>query len=293
MDMLLRSFMFVPAYNRKFIEKALGSDADAIILDMEDSVPQDKRSEARHIIREYGAQKRLKEKKSFIRINPMGTPDFVEDISGLVIDGLAGFMPSKVYDAGDIVFMDRLLTFMEMKNGLEPGKLCLAPLIETTGALANVQEIACASPRLAALCFGGEDYLNDLGSVYTYQASALVVPRALIANAARSAGLLPIDTPYVDIADLEGFEKAERRAYENGYAGCLVLNPGQIEAANRAFSPDGDKVAYSRRVIEAVRASEKEKGSSVVMLDGGMVGPPMRKRAEAGLRQMEMIEKRM
>lgn len=293
MDILLRSFMFVPAYNRKFIEKALESDADAIILDMEDSVPEDKRTDARKMILEYGKKGMLQKKKVFIRINEMESMDFVSDVSELVIDGITGFMPSKIYCADDIIFMDRLLSFMERHNGLEAGKLLLAPLIETTSALAEVQKIAFASPRLVALCFGGEDYLNDLGSVYTYQASALVVPRALIANAARSAGLLPIDTPYIDIADIAGFEKAERQAYENGYAGCLVLNPKQIEAANRAFMPDPDKIAYSEKVIKAVQESEKEKGSSVAMLDGAMVGPPMRKRAEIVIKQMEMIQKQV
>lgn len=293
MDILLRSFMFVPAYNRKFIEKALVSNADAIILDMEDAVPGDKRADARKMILEYGKTGKFQQKKIFIRINEMESMDFVADISELVIDSIAGFMPSKICGADDIIFIDRLLSFMEKRNGLEVGKLLLAPLIETTKALARVQEIAFASPRLVALCFGGEDYLNDLGSVYTYQASALVVPRALIANAARSAGLLPIDTPYIDIADAAGFEKAERQAYENGYAGCLILNPNQIEAANRAFMPEPDKVVYSKRVIKVVQESEKEKNSSIAMLDGAMVGPPMRKRAEAVIRQMEAVGKQL
>lgn len=290
-EMLLRSFMFVPAYNRKFIDKALTSEADAIILDMEDSVPWDKRADARNIIKEYAKVGLLKQKIVFIRINSMDTQDFVEDISELVLQDVKGFMPSKIDSAEDIVFIDKLLNFMEMKKEMPVGKYMLAPLIETTQALANIDGIARASARLVALCFGGEDYLNDLGSVYTYHAPALMIPRALIANAARSAGLLPIDTPYVNIPDIEGFEKAERQAYENGYAGCLVLNPRQIEAANRAFMPDKCKVEYSRRIIAAVKEAEKVKSSSVVMLDGGMVGPPMRKRAENVIRQIELIER--
>jgi len=291
-EILLRSFMFVPAYNRKFIDKALVSEADAIILDMEDSVPKDKRTDARGIINEYASVGLLSQKNVFIRINPLNTQDFVEDISELVLEDIQGFMPSKVNSAEDIVFVDKLLKFMEVKNGLTIGKHLLAPLIETTRALANIDGIANASPRLVALCFGGEDYLNDLGSVYTYHAPALMIPRAIVANAARCAGLLPIDTPYINIPDVEGFERAARQAYENGYAGCLILSPRQIEAANRAFMPDDEKVEYSRRIIEAVKESERINSSSVVMLDGGMVGPPMRKRAEAVIRQVELIEKK-
>lgn len=289
-NILLRSFMFLPAYNCKFIEKALVSDADAIILDMEDSVPEDKRQIARENIIRYSKENKLNNKNVFIRINHIGTKDFVEDMSQLVVPGINGFMPSKIYTVEDIVFIDKLLSFFELKNGLKDQEILLAPLIETVDAVNNAKEIAKSSDRLVALCLGGEDYLNDLGSVYTYQESALEYPRALLVNAARAAGILPIDTPYVNIPDLEGFKKREKLAYQNGFAGCLVLNPKQIDIANYAFMPDNEKVNYSYRVIEAVKQAMEENSSGVAMLDGGMVGPPMRKRAEAVLKQMEIIE---
>lgn len=291
-NMLLRSFLFLPAYNRKFISKALKSNADAIILDMEDSVSPEKREEARSVIKEYASDKVFENKNVFIRINEIGSKDFVEDISELTLEGITGFMPSKIHSADDVVFLDKLLEFYEIKKGIEKNSFLLAPLIETTDAVANIYEIAKASYRLIALCFGGEDYLHDLGSVYTYQESAFIMPRAMIANAARSNGLLPIDTPYLNINDLKGFEEKEHLAYKNGFAGCLLVNPKQIEYANRAFLPDEDIIIQSKRVIEVINNREHDKGTeSICMLDDGMIGPPMIKRAISVTKLMKMIDR--
>ena len=287
--MLLRSFMFLPAYNTKFIDKALSSNADALILDMEDSVPLAQRQSARENIIDYNNKGLFNNKNIFIRINEIGTKDFAEDITQLVLKGITGFMPSKIMNAEDVVFLDKMIEVLEIKNNIEVGTIKLSPLIETTSAVMDINRIAKASKRLVALCFGGEDYLNDLGSTYTYQESAFVMPRAMIVNAARAAGLLPIDTPYLNIADVEGFEEKERAAYKNGFAGCLILNPKQIDPANRAFSPDEEKVEYSKRVIEAVEVAAVENQSGVAMLDGSMIGPPMRKRAQNVLEQVALI----
>lgn len=286
-ELRLRSFMFLPAHNKKFLDKAIASEADAIILDLEDGVPHFRRVDARENIVSYSAQGLFDQRKNiFIRINPIDTNDFIVDIDELTLSSIDGFMPSKVDTAEDIVFLDRLLDFYERKKNLPVGKFKLAPLIETTKAIGNINEIAKASDRLVALCLGGEDYLNDLGSVFTYQESALMYPRAVLVNAARANHLLPIDTPFLDIKNVEGFKEHGVIAYKNGFAGCLILSPRQIEAANKAFSPDEDKVSLSRRVIEAVRLASEEGISGVAMLDGTMVGPPMWKRAETVLKQI-------
>ena len=98
---------------------------------------------------------------------------------------------------------------------------------------------------------------------------------------------MPVDTPYLDIKDVEGFREHAVLAYKNGFAGCLLINPRQIAPANEAFRPDEEKVELSRRVVDAVNEANKEGVSGAAMLDGTMVGPPMRKRAETALRQVE------
>lgn len=283
----LRSFMFLPAHNRKFLDKAIVSEADGVIFDLEDGVPPTKRAEARENIVSYSERGLYDSRKNiFIRINPIETEDFIADIEELTLKSIDGFMPSKVDTAKDVEFIDRLLDFYERKKKFPAGKFKLAPLIETTKSLENIKGIAKASKRLVALCLGGEDYLNDLGSVFTYQESALVYPRAMLVNTARANGLLPVDTPYLDIKNIEGFKEHAVLAYKNGFAGCLILSPRQIEAANEAFSPDEEKVRLSRRVIAAVRQASENGVSGVAMLDETMVGPPMRKRAETVLKQI-------
>lgn len=288
-NILLRSFMFLPAYNERFIEKAVAGNADAIILDMEDSVPKNKRAEAREIIKECHKKGMFSDKKTFIRINTSDSEDFVWDLSTLCLEDIDGFMPSKIESADDIKFLNKLLSFLEIQKGFRNEKFLLAPLIETTKALENVNEIAKSSERLVALCLGGEDYLNDLGSVYTYQETALVIPRAMVVNAARANGLLPIDTPYLRIADIEGLEEHSILSYRNGFAGALLVNPKQIDVVNKSYMPDEKKYEVSRAILEACEDAEK-RGESIVMYDGAMVGPPMRKRAEAVVRQIKLIE---
>ena len=254
---------------------------------MEDGVPPFKRDEAREIISSYCEQGLFDQRQNiFVRINPIDTMDFIADIDKLTLNCIDGFMPSKVDTAKDIEFIDRLLDFYERKKSISSGKFKLEPLIETTKALENISEIAKSSKRLVALCLGGEDYLNDLGSVFTYQETALVYPRSILANVARANGLLPIDTPFLDIRDIDGFRQRCITAFKNGYAGGLILSPRQIDAANEAFSPDEEKVALSRRVIASVKEASEQGISGVAMLDGTMVGPPMRKRAETVLQQI-------
>lgn len=289
-NLLLRSFMFLPAYNRKFIDKALQSDADALIFDLEDAVPPIYRQDARNNIIEYSRNRKFTGKKIFIRINEIGTKDFAEDINQMILDGITGFMPSKISDAGDIYFLDRLLSMQEVKYGLDKGTFLLAPLIETTKAVLNAYEIAKASSRMVAICLGGEDYLNDLGSTYSYYTPAFSYPRATIVNAARAAEILPIDTPYLNINDLEGFRIAEKEAYKNGFSGCLLLNPKQIKAANTVFSPDKDEIEYSQNLIKAFEETMGKQDIGIAMYQGIMIGPPMLKRARYVVNQRKLIE---
>ena len=288
--MQLRSFMFLPAHNRKFIEKAVQSDADALILDVEDSVPPGMRAEARESIILAEQEGLLQGKRVFVRINPIGTKDFADDIFSLALESIDGFMPSKIDCAEDILFLDRLLETVELRKSMPLGKFRLAPLIETAKAILNVDEIAQARSRLVAMCFGGEDYLNDIGCIDVYQESAFVYPRARIINAARAAGILPVDTPYLDIGNLSDFGRAAREAYANGFAGVLLINPKQIEVANQSFSPTAEKIAAAKEIVQAIEKA-KNTGQGVVILDNGrMAGPPMQKRAVTILRQMEGVQ---
>lgn len=287
--MLLRSMLFVPTYKEKFIDHAIESDADAIILDLEDSIPDQFKPHAREIIKSNIGKRVFKDTCTFVRLNPIESKLLFEDLQNVLHRDIDGFMPTKIYTAEDMIYYDKLITQLENEHGIEEGHFKFAPLIETTSAVMEVYDIAKASKRTVALCFGGEDYLNDLEGIHSEPPKTFDYPRAAIALAARAAGVLPIDTPYLAVRNTEGFLKEEQLSFEMGFAGCLLLHPIQIELAHKCFTPSEEEVERSINIVRAINDA-KNKGSGVAMLGDKMVGPPMRKRAEKVIEIMGLIE---
>jgi citrate lyase subunit beta/citryl-CoA lyase len=287
--LLLRSMLFVPGHNREFIDNSVTTDADALVMDMEDSVPEDRKADAQETLRGAFADGIFGGKTVFIRTNSLESRHFLRDIDAGMHADLTGFMPPKIQSREDIVFLDKLLTQKENEYGMEPGCIKLAPLVETTAAVLDLANIIRDSRRIVAIVFGGEDYLNDLEGIHGEPPKAFDTPRSLIAMAARSAGVAPIDTPFLDLSDAEGLEREKREAYELGFAGSLLINPRQIEPANRCFTPAPELVANAREIVEAIRVSE-EQGAGCVMLGKRMIGPPMQKKAEQIIELIELVE---
>lgn len=286
---LLRNMMYVPAYKEKFIEKSLNAPADAIIYDLEDSVPEQFKPEARKILKSYIDDGAFKDKVVFVRLNPIESNMLSEDLKYVLHKDIAGFMLSKIYTASDMDYYDKLISQLEAENNIEKGHFKFTPLIETTSAVMDIYAICRQTKRTVAVCFGGEDFLNDLVGLHKEPPRSLDYPRAAIAIAARAAGVQPIDTPYLAIHDEEGFIKEENISFEMGFAGVQILSPRQIPLANKCFTPAEEEVKNSIEIVEACKKSSKE-GSGVAMYNGKMVGPPMRKRAEKVLEIMELIE---
>ena len=287
--MLLRNMMYVPAYKEKFIDKSLTAQADAIIYDLEDSVPVPFKPDARKILKKYIDEGAFKGKTVFVRLNPLESNMLSEDLKYVLHEDIFGFMPSKVYTAADMDYYDKLISQLEAENGIEIGHFKFTPLIETTSAVMDIYNICRQTKRTIAVCFGGEDFLNDLEGLHKEPPRSLEYPRASIAIAARAAGVQPIDTPYLAIHDEEGFIKEESISFEMGFAGVPILSPRQIPLANQCFTPDAEEVKRSEKIVEACRKSSEE-GSGVAMYNGKMIGPPMRKRAEKVLEIMELIK---
>ena len=287
--MLLRNMMYVPAYKEKIIDKSLTAPADAIIYDLEDSVPATFKPEARKILKKYIDKGAFKDKKVFVRLNPLESNMLSEDLKYVLHGDIDGFMPSKIYTAADMDYYDKLISQLEAENGIKAGHFKLTPLIETTSAVMDIYNICRQTKRIMAVCFGGEDFLNDLEGLHKEPPRSLEYPRAAIAIAARAAGVQPIDTPFLAIHDEEGFIKEENLSFEMGFAGVQILSPRQIPLANQCFTPDAEEVKRSEEIVEACRKSSEE-GSGVAMYNGKMIGPPMRKRAEKVLEIMELIK---
>lgn len=290
-EVLLRSMLYVPAYNKRFIDNALKCNADALIIDLEDSVPELYKPEARKITKEYLENSTFTGKNIFIRLNPLESKMVFEDLKFVLHSDVVGYQLTKIKTADDISYYDKLFSQYESELGFEDGYFKFAPLIETTSAVMDVYNIAKATTRNVAICFGGEDFLNDLAGLHGEPPRAFDYPRAAIALAARAAGILPIDTPYLSLDDHEGFIAEETISFEMGFAGTLIIHPKQISLAHKCFTPVETEIIRSRQIVDAISEAQK-KGTGVAILDGKMIGPPMKKRAENVLKIMKLIQSR-
>ena len=287
---VLRSMMFVPGHNEKLIRKALESKADALILDLEDSVrPYQNKKIAREMIVDFAVKGKFKEKRIFVRVNARDTDLFLTDLTAVTLDGIDGILMPKVYRAEDIYYVDHLLEAVEHKKGLEVGKFKVAALIETAAAVLNVQEICLASERVVAVTFGCEDFIADLEGYHDLEHESIYIPRALIALGARAAGVIPIDTVHIDVHNLDDLELLLRKGRKFGFEGQLVLHPKELPLVHQFYTPSKKEVEDAKEMISLYKKAEKE-NKGVTVYNGKFVGPPMVIAAEKTLERHSRIK---
>ena len=272
---VLRSMLFVPGHNERLLNSASRSNADAVILDLEDSVqPANNKQVARDTIQANVSQGLFNKFDVFARVNDRESGHLLKDVHQLTIEGIKGFVYPKAVTGQDIYFFDKLLETIEAEKNFPKGTYKIVPLIETAAAVLNAQDICQASDRVVAIAFGCEDFVSDLEGVHDHEGQSLRTPRALIAMAARANGVIPIDTVHINVHDLEGLEKNVKLARLLGFEGMLILHPKEIELAHRYFSPSEQEVADAREMLKmAEEAGKQNKGVAVV--NGKFIGPPM------------------
>jgi len=287
---IMRSLLFVPAHVDKFFDKAIKSEADALILDLEDSVPEDKKMSARNSLRRRLVSQKFKV-PILVRINARATGLLREDIEKTALPAVQGFVVPKVINMSDIAYVDAILQKCEKRHNIRIGTFVIFPLIETAEAVLNVLSIARSSKRIRGLIFGHEDYLHNMRALHTDNAGNLLFPRTMIAMAARAAGCCPIDTPYLDIKNLDGCAQHVKESRAIGFSGMLVLHPMQIDIANKGYAPSQEEVARAKRIVSLNQAASKN-NRSIVFVEGKFIAPPILKQAELILRMSEMIRKK-
>ena len=284
--------MFVPGHREKLIQSATRSVADALILDLEDSVkPEPNKQVARDMIQKYMDSGSFKGYEVFIRVNDRESGHLLKDVLQLSIEGVTGFMYPKAVTGKDIYFFDKLLETVEAEKGYAKGTFRIVPLIETAAAVLNAQDICQASGRVIALAFGCEDFISDLEGVHDHDGVSLSTPRALIAMAARANGVIPIDTVHINVHDLEHLEKNITLARLLGFEGMLILHPKEIELAHRYFSPSEKEVDDAREMLRLSEEASKE-NIGVAVVNGKFIGPPMVVAAKKLLKKHDAIAKK-
>lgn len=285
---ILRSLMFVPAHNEKFLNSAMKANADVLLLDVEDSVlPYENKQIARDNIVRYVSQKKFKQ-VIFPRINDRESGELLKDLMQLTIPGISGFMYPKSYTGQDIYFIDKLLETLEYEKRLPLGTFKLIPLIETSAAVLNAQDICKASKRVIAIAFGCEDFVTDLKGVHDKDGQSLYVPRALISLAARANNVAPIDTVHIKVHDLEDLERNLAIARNLGFEGMLVLHPKELPLVNKYFSPSEEEVSDAEEMLQLAKEAERE-GKGVAVKNNKFIGPPMVTQAQNIVEKNELI----
>ena len=285
---LMRSLMFVPAHNQKLLDSSLRRDADVLLLDIEDSVPSTDKQTARNNILEFVKRPEAQGKVIFPRVNDRESGELLKDLYQLTVDGITGFMYPKSTKEEDIYFVGKLLETIEYEKRIPIGTYKLIPLIETAGAVVNIKEICTACTRVVAVAFGCEDYVTDLGGKHDSEGQSIFYARNAIVNAARSAGILPIDTVHIKVHDLEDLERNLVVVKNLGFEGMLVLNPKELPLVNRYFSPSEEEISWAEEMIRLTEEAKSE-GKGVAVKDNKFIGPPMLKMAEKILMKYRQI----
>mgnify|MGYP000962892018 FL=1 len=286
---IMRSLMFVPGHNEKLLASAARSQADVLLLDLEDSVqPTYNKPLARKTIVEWVSSGKFLNYHIFPRVNDRESGYLLQDLYALTINGIDGFMYPKSKNGEDIYFFDKLLETIEYEKKIPVGTFKIIPLIETSAAVLNAQEICNASKRVIAIAFGCEDFVSDLEGLHDKKGQSIYVPRALIALAARANGVIPIDTVHINVHDLEDLEKNLILARNLGFEGMLVLHPKEIELVHKYFSPTEEEYKSATEMLELYEESQKE-GKGVAIKDGKFIGPPLVIAAKKVLEKWNLI----
>lgn len=289
---LMRSLMFVPAHNQKLLDSSLRRDADVLLLDIEDSVPVVDKQKARENIKLFVQRPEAQGRIIFPRVNDRESGELLKDLYQLTIPGITGFMYPKSTKEEDVYFVGKLLETIEYEKNIPVGTFKLIPLIETAGAIVEIKEICKACTRVVAVAFGCEDYVADLCGKHDPEGQSIFYARSAIVNAARSAGVLPIDTVHIRVHDLEDLERNLILSKNLGFEGMLVLNPKELPLVNHYFSPSEEEVAWAEEMVQ-LTAEAKAEGKGVAVKDNKFIGPPMLKMAEKILSKKEKIQQRV
>lgn len=274
------------------ILKAPTLGADVITLDMEDSVPPAEKEVARQMVKKHIKKMSTTGSEAWVRINAWDTDLTLADLDAVVVDGLDGITLPKCSGLADVRRLDDEITRLEKLRGLPVGKIKIAILIETALGVLTVDESVGGSSRLVAVIFGAVDYTRDMRVTRTDKADEQFYARAKIGVAARAHGLVAEDAPFPNYSDVEAFEANCRSGAQLGFEGRQIINPRQIAAAHKVYSPDPARVEWAKKITKVFEEEGLAKGSASVGFEGSMIDIPVyRDGLNILARQKEIEEK--
>ena len=274
----LRSLLFVPANVQKFIDKAHTRGADAIILDLEDSVPESEKQSARDKLSANVQQLKQHGLHVLVRVNNH-SDHLTKDLTAIVGENIASIVVPKVETAAEINRIAHVIDCIEASHDIGRGLNEMIVQIESVEALPNLDAIASAR-RVVGMTLGSEDFSMSVGAIPTGE--TLYAPNQMIIFACRRAGIIPLGFPgsIADFADMDTFRHIVRRGRDMGFRGALCVHPDQATVLNQEFSPNSDELAHAKGVIAAYEEALKE-GRAAAKHNGQMIDAPVVARAQA------------
>lgn len=285
-----RSLLYVPVTVERFVAKAGSRGADAIILDLEDSIPMPEKARARTLVAEAAKVIGASGADVLVRVNRPWRL-LVRDLESVVGPDVNGLMLPKIESAEHLAAIAEIVGELETERGVPAGYTRLVAMLETPGSIFRAEQIARADARLVGLTVGAEDLALAVGMLP--EPEGLLFPKQQAILAARAAGILPLGFlgTVADFKDLDAFRRTIRRSRALGFMGASVIHPSQIPILNEEFSPQPGEVERARRMLAAYEKAIAE-GLGAITFEGKMIDVPLVRRAEALLARRAAIERR-
>ncbi len=273
-----RSMLFVPVTVERFVARASERGADAIILDLEDSIPPADKERARRLIPAAAQQVGAGHTDIVVRVNRPWRL-LVRDLEAVVGPDVSALMLPKIESADHLRLIAETVDELEAERGLAPGHTRLIAMLETPGSIFRAEAIAAAHPRLVAITVGSEDLALTVGMLP--EPEGLLFPKQQAIFAARAAGILPLGFlgTVADFADLDAFRATIRRSRKLGFSGASVIHPGQIAILNEEFSPSPAELDRAQRMVAAYGQATAQ-GLGAITFEGRMIDIPVVRRAQ-------------
>jgi len=272
-DRLRRSRLYLPGDSPKLMLNAGLHKADAIILDLEDSVHPDVKDSARILVRNALRTIDFKNSERMVRINQL--PLGFEDIKEIINENIHVVLIPKCESKQQVTDIDTYIKKLKKDKSL----VFLMPIIESAKGVMNAYEIATACDNVVALALGLEDYTADLGIKRSKSEEECYFAKSMVVNAAKAAGVQAIDTVFSDVGDMDGLYENVKQAKAMGFDGKGCIHPRQIKVVHEAFLPTKEELVKAQQIVDAYKAAKKE-GKGVVSLGSKMIDPPVVKQAQ-------------
>jgi citrate lyase subunit beta/citryl-CoA lyase len=279
---LARSYLYAPGNVERLLHKVFNAGADAVVLDLEDAVPPQKKVEARRVV---AGVLRDREKQGgspiYVRINSLSSGLWREDVEAIVQPALHGIRVPKVESREQIQALDRALSEVEERKGLDRGAIRLVPAVENAAGVLAAADIV-KSPRVESLGGGGLDLIRDIGAEPDPSGLSTLYAHSYMILVSRAAGLIPpVASVYPRVPDLDGLQATTEAAKRLGFFGRSCIHPAQIPVIHEVFTPSPAQVARAHAIVEAFNRAAADGNGAFVMEDGEFVDKAVADRAQA------------